>query len=158
MHAQNCLFLALKCSNRAQSDLDKHMEALFFISSAGLADKSPFAAQCQLWHPHWPEAWDARRRGWHHYYLLLAQELLVQEDGQAAPGQPCWTHLLCWLPPTGSVQTKPRCTIKAHNVAVEVAQHFEKIIVKSDRHCRDRLQVLLVKQISLCRTNLQQTS
>ena len=31
MRAQNCLFLALECSNRAHSDLDKLMEALFFI-------------------------------------------------------------------------------------------------------------------------------
>ena len=33
MHAQNCLFRALECSNRAHSDLDKLMEALFFICS-----------------------------------------------------------------------------------------------------------------------------
>ena len=32
MHAQNCLFLALECSNQVHSDLDKLMEALFFIS------------------------------------------------------------------------------------------------------------------------------
>ena len=35
MYAQNCLFLALECSNRAQSDLDKLMEALFFIRCLG---------------------------------------------------------------------------------------------------------------------------
>ena len=33
--------------------------------------------------------------------------------------------------PTGSVRTKPRCTLQAHDVAIEVAQHFEKIVVKS---------------------------
>ena len=27
MHAKNCLFLALKCSNRAHNELDKHTEA-----------------------------------------------------------------------------------------------------------------------------------
>ena len=37
MHAQNCLFLALECSNRAHSDLDKLMEALFIIRGGGLA-------------------------------------------------------------------------------------------------------------------------
>ena len=31
MYAQNCLFRALECSNRTHSDLDKLMEALFFI-------------------------------------------------------------------------------------------------------------------------------
>ena len=33
MHVQNCWFRALECSNRAHSDLDKLMEALFFICS-----------------------------------------------------------------------------------------------------------------------------
>ena len=37
MHAQNCLFRALECSNRAHSDLDKLMEALFIIRGGGLA-------------------------------------------------------------------------------------------------------------------------
>ena len=37
MHAQIFLFLAIECSNRGHSDLDKIMEALFFISSGGLA-------------------------------------------------------------------------------------------------------------------------
>ena len=87
MHAQNCLFLALKCSNHAHSDLDKHTEALYFIR-CGLAYKSPFAARRQLRHPHRPEAWDARRRGGHHSPLLLGQKLLVQAEGLAAPGQP----------------------------------------------------------------------
>ena len=36
-------------------------------------------------------------------------------------------------PPTGLVRlgTKPRCTLQAYNVAIEVAQRFEKIVVKS---------------------------
>ena len=34
-------------------------------------------------------------------------------------------------PPAGLVQTKPRCTLQAHDVAIEVAQHFGKIVVKS---------------------------
>ena len=41
---KNCLFLALECSNRADSYLDKHTEALFFICCWGLALNSPFAA------------------------------------------------------------------------------------------------------------------
>ena len=63
MHAQNCLFLALKCSIHAHSDLDKHMEALFFIHGGGLAYKSPFAAPRQLRHPHWQEAWECSSAG-----------------------------------------------------------------------------------------------
>ena len=31
MHTQKCLFRALECSNSTHSDLDKLMEALFFI-------------------------------------------------------------------------------------------------------------------------------
>ena len=34
MNAQNCLFRALECSNRAHSDLDKLMEALFSSAAA----------------------------------------------------------------------------------------------------------------------------
>ena len=34
-------------------------------------------------------------------------------------------------PPAGLVRTKPRCTLQAHNVAIEEAQHFRKIAVKS---------------------------
>ena len=47
MHAQNCLFLTLECSNRAHSDLDKLMEALFFIAAAALL-RSRSAAHCAL--------------------------------------------------------------------------------------------------------------
>ena len=56
-----------------------------------------------------------------------------------APAQPCRTHLLCrrascraGAPPAGLVRTKPRCTsLQAHDVVMEVAQHFGKNIVKS---------------------------
>ena len=34
-------------------------------------------------------------------------------------------------PPAGLVRTKPRCTLQAHDVAIEEAQHFRKIAVKS---------------------------
>ena len=34
MHAQNCLFRAIECSNRAHSDLDKLTEALVFTAAA----------------------------------------------------------------------------------------------------------------------------
>ena len=44
MHAQNGLLLAIECSNCALSDLDKLMEALFFISCCCLAKKSQGAA------------------------------------------------------------------------------------------------------------------
>ena len=37
MHAQNCLFLAIECSNRAHSNLDERMEGLVFIRGGGLA-------------------------------------------------------------------------------------------------------------------------
>ena len=47
-------FLALKCSNRAHNELDKHMEALFFIRGSGLAYKSLFVARRQLRHLHRP--------------------------------------------------------------------------------------------------------
>ena len=33
--------------------------------------------------------------------------------------------------PAGLVRTKPRCTLQALDVAIEVAQHFEKIVVNS---------------------------
>ena len=66
---------------------------------------------------------------------LLAQELLVP----VAPAQPCRTHLLCrrascraGAPPAALVRTKPRCTsLQAHDVVMEVSQHFRKNIVKS---------------------------
>ena len=89
----------------------------------------------QLRHPHLPEAWEAHQRGGHHSPRLLAQELLVP----VAPAQPCQIHLLCrrascraGAPPAGLVRTKPRCTsLQAHDVVMEVAQHFGKNIVKS---------------------------
>ena len=98
MHAQNRFFRALECSNRAHSDLDKLMEALFFIRGGGVAWQPPGAARrpCraqdsrrQLRHPHRPEAWEARQRGGHHSPRLLAQERLVPAEGPAAPAQPC---------------------------------------------------------------------
>ena len=94
MNAQNCLFRALECSNRAHSDLDKLMEPLFFIRGGGLAWQPPGAARrpcraqdrrLRLLHPHLPEAWEARQRGGHQSPRLLAQERLVP----AAPAQPC---------------------------------------------------------------------
>ena len=63
--------------------------------------------------------WDARRRGRHHSPFCWRRS--------------CWCLRRGWLrrPPSGSVQTKPRSTVQAHDVAIEVAQHFEKIVVKS---------------------------
>ena len=99
MHAQNCLFRAIECSNRAHSDLDKLMEALFFIRCGGLAQKSLGAAlrprraqgclrrQVPALAPS-PQAGGgvgACRRGRHHSPRLLAQEQLTP----AAPAQSC---------------------------------------------------------------------
>ena len=76
MHAQNCLFLALKCSNRAHSDLDKHMEALFSSAAA---------------------AWLTSRRSWHGVSFgtltVRRREMLVGGAGTILPY--CWRRS-CW--------------------------------------------------------------
>ena len=74
----------------------------------------------------------------------LRRGRLVCWAGTILPG--CWRRSSwCWLrlrslvepisfdeaPPAGLVRTKHRCTHQAHDVAIEVAQHFEKIDVKS---------------------------
>ena len=82
-----------------------------------------------------------------HSWLLNAQMRrgrLVGVAGTILPG--CWCrscrcrqrrHSLVELisfadtPPAGLVWTKPRCTLRAHDVIIEVAQHFGKIVVKS---------------------------
>ena len=120
MHAQNCLFRALECSNRAHSDLDKLMEALFFIRAGGLALKSSLAARRarrhQLRHPHRPEVWDARRLGGHSSPLLLLQDLLVPHRnqhcrwrGRRRRGSLVDLISFADAPPTGLVRTKPKC-------------------------------------------------
>ena len=140
MHAQNCLFRALECSNRAHSDLDKLMEALFFIRgrrlgleaagrgtapSRGAGSPAPASAPSPAG---LLEAWEARRQGCHHSPL---------------PG--CWRRRrdlrrrrslvelisFAYSPPAWLVRTKPRCTLQAHNVATSEAQRFRTIAVKS---------------------------
>ena len=70
MYAQNCLFLALECSNRAQSDLDKLMEALSFICclGPGLELRSRWALHCACAARRIPGAsfgtLTSRRHGW----------------------------------------------------------------------------------------------
>ena len=56
-----------------------------------------------------------RRSGWRRWLQGSLVELISFADA----------------PPAGLVRTKPRCTLQAHDVAIEVAQHFEKIVVKS---------------------------
>ena len=138
MHAKNCRFLALECSNRSHSDLDKLMEALFFICSGCLAWQPPGAARRPRWaqdrrrqlrHPHLQEAWEARQRGGHHSSWQLAQ---WRRSGWCRRRRRSLVELISFAdaPPAGLVRTKPRCTLQAHDVAIEVAQHFGKFIVK----------------------------
>ena len=51
----------------------------------------------------------------------------------ACGGTGCVVELISFAdsPPGGLVRTKPRCTLQAHNVAIEEAQHFRKIAEKS---------------------------
>ena len=100
MHAQSC-FRALECSNLEHSDLDKLMEALFFIRGGSLAQKSPFAAR----RPCRAAAQDRRRFAGASFGTLTGRRrerliggagnilpccwLLVPTEGPAAPAQPC---------------------------------------------------------------------
>ena len=97
MHAQNCLFRALECSNRVHSDLDKLMEALFFIhgrrpglEAAGRgtvpSPVSPASASAPSPGGGPAEAWEARCRGGHHSPRLLTQERLVPAPGGGTGG------------------------------------------------------------------------
>ena len=115
------------------------MEALFFIRGGGLAWQPPGAARRPRWaqdrrrqlrHPHLPEAWEARQRGGHHSSRLLAQ---WRRSGWCRRRRRSLVELISFAdaPPAGLVRTKPRCTLQAHDVAIEVAQHFGKIVVKS---------------------------
>ena len=105
------------------------MEASFFIRGGGLAKTSQGAArrprqdrtrQVRQPHCHWPEALEARRRGGHHSSRLLAQERLVRQRRRSL------VELISVAdsPPAELVRTKHRCTLQAHDVAIEVAQHF----------------------------------
>ena len=84
MHAQNCLFRAIECSNRAHSDLDKLMEALFFISGGGPAYEWQGAARRPR------RAQDRRRQLRHPHRGLTGLRLgrLVRGAGTILPG--CW--------------------------------------------------------------------
>ena len=146
MDAQNCLFRALECSYRAHSDLDKLMEALSFIRES----EGPR-----------PAAWLRSRRGRHGAltgrriagtsFGTLARRRrgrLVGRAGGAGTIPPCCWRRSGWclrrdrrrlhclvklisFADAGLVRMKPRCTLQAHNVAIEEAQHFRKIAVKS---------------------------
>ena len=93
MHAQNCLFLALECSNRTHSDLDKLMEALFFISGRlpglqaawpGTAPSPGAGLQGPASAPSQAGGVGGSSAGRSHSPRLLAQERLVPAEGQAA--------------------------------------------------------------------------
>ena len=137
MHAQNCLFRALECSNGAHSDLDKLMEALFFtrgrrpgLDAAGRGTApSPGAgspAQASAPSPAGGVGFSSKGRS-----------PFSPAAGAGAAGAGGGTGSVVELiscpdsPPAGLVRTKPRCTLQAHNVAIEEAQHFRKISVKS---------------------------
>ena len=63
----------------------------------------------------WRRSCWCRRRGWRRRGSLV--ELISLR--------------LCWRPPLGSVRTKLRGTVQAHDVPTKVAQHFVKVFVKS---------------------------
>ena len=65
-----------------------------------------------------------RQLGWHHSW---------RRGGWCRRRLRCLIELISFAdaPPAGLVRTKPRCTLQAHDVAIEVAQHFGKIVVKS---------------------------
>ena len=119
--------------SRAHSDLDKLVEALFFIAAAALL-RSRSAAHCALagrriagasfgtltgrrlgrlvggagsgcLAPFSPAAASWRRSGWCLRRGLLLQRSLVELISLADS------------PPAGLVRTKPRCILQAHDVA-----------------------------------------
>ena len=122
MHAQNCLFRALECPNRALSDLDKLMEALFFNAAAAWL-KSRSAQHGAL----------VGRRIGASFGTVTGRRhgRLVGGAGTIAGAEKIKLISFADVPPAGLVRTKPRCTLQDHDVAIEVAQHFEKIVVKS---------------------------
>ena len=102
MHAQNCFFLPLKCSNRAHSYLDKLMEALFFhlwrrqqltgleVAIRGLA-RSPAPAWAPS--PGGGVGWSSAGRA--PFSPAAGAGAAGSSGGAGGAGQPCWTHLLC---------------------------------------------------------------
>ena len=138
----------------------------FFICGVGSSWLAWRARLRQLGHPHRAEAWDDRRRGEHHSPLLLVQELLVPVEGLAAQGSLVELISFAYAPPTGLVWTKLRCTLQAHNVAIGVAQHFGKVVVKSvfsegcfRRYWRRDIEFYSSSLCpAVCRTKLHQTS
>ena len=136
MNAQNCLFWALECSNHLHSTWIS-LWKLYFSSAAAAWLRSSRALHGAL-------SW--RRIACARFGPLTGRRRgrLVSWAGTILPGywrSSCW----CWrcrgslvelisfadTPPAGLVQTKPRCTLQAHDVAIEVALHFGKIVVKS---------------------------
>ena len=137
MHAQNRFFRALECSNRAHSDLDKLMEALFFIcgrqpgletAGRGTAPSSGAGSPASASAPSPAGGVGGSSAG---------RSPFSPAAGAGAAGAGGGTGGVVELiscpdsPPARLVRTKPRCTLQAHNVAIEEAQHFRKIAVKS---------------------------
>ena len=74
---------------------------------------------------------EAHWRGGQHSPLLLAAGA---DGGAGSTGAALLnsSHFkFADVPPEELVRTKPRCALQARDVAIEVAQHFEKIVVKS---------------------------
>ena len=117
----------------AHSDFDKLMEAFFFTAAAArlriqLARHGALAGRRIAGASFGTLTGRRRGRlGGHHFFRLLAQERLTP----AAPARSCWIHLLWWRASCRLVRTKLRCTLQAHDVAIETAQHFGEIVVKS---------------------------
>ena len=139
MHAQNCLFRALECSK-----LPKIARTAIWTSSWKLY----FSTLRSRWARHGALA--GRRIA-----VASVGTLTGKRRGRLVGGAgtilPCCWRRSGWCrrrgrrrrrslvelnsfadaPPAGLVQTKPRCALQPHDVAIEVAQHFGKIFVTS---------------------------
>ena len=94
------------------------------------------------WKLYFSQAWLRSRRARHGALRIAGASFgtltsrrrgrLIGGAGTILPD--CWRRsTFSDAPPSGLVRTKPRCTLQAHDVAIEEAQHFGKIFVKSAR-------------------------
>ena len=138
MHTQNCLFWALECLNRAHSDFDKVMEAFFFIrgrrpgleaagrgttSSPGAGSPAPASA------PSTAGGLEGSSAG----RAPFSPEAGAGAAGASGGAGGAGAALLnpSSLPTRLLPGWSERSPDAPSNVAIEEAQHFEKIVVKS---------------------------